>query len=59
MKASKNFNDRNLDSIFRLILVIYGKNMIKYVSKSKQDNLRNSMTINRFLQEVQNIELIN
>ena len=52
MKASKNFNDRNLDSIFRLILVIYGKNMIKCVSKSKEDNLRNSMTKNRFLQDV-------
>ena len=52
MKATKNFNDRNLDSIFRLILVIYGKNMIKYVSKSKEDNLRNSMTKNRFLQDV-------
>ena len=29
----KKTNDRNLDGIFRLILMIYGENMKKYVSK--------------------------
>ena len=29
----KKINDRNLDGIFRLILLIYGENMKKYVSK--------------------------
>ena len=33
MKLSKKINDRNLDGIFRLILLIYEKNMKKYVSK--------------------------
>ena len=34
MKLSKKkINDRNLDGIFRLILLIYGENMKKYVSK--------------------------
>ena len=33
MKLSKKTNDRNLDGIFRLILLIYGENMNKYVSK--------------------------
>ena len=27
----KKINDRNLDSIFRLMLLIYGKNMKNYV----------------------------
>ena len=45
-------NDRNLDGIFRLILLIYGENMKKYVSKFMKKNLRNSMTKNRFLQHV-------
>ena len=33
IKLSKKINDRNLDGIFRLILLIYGENMKKYVSK--------------------------
>ena len=33
IKLSKKINDRNLDGIFRLILMIYGENMKKYVSK--------------------------
>ena len=33
IKLSKKINDRNLDGIFRLILMIYGKNMKKYVLK--------------------------
>ena len=38
-------NDINLDGMFRLILLIYGKNnMKKYVSKFMQNKLRNSMT---------------
>ena len=31
--GKKNINDRNLDGIFRLMLLIYVKNMKKYVSK--------------------------
>ena len=31
MKLSKKTNDRNLDGIFRLILLIYGENMKKCV----------------------------
>ena len=46
---NKKINDRNLDRIFRLILLIYWKNMKKYVSKFMQHILRNSMTKNRFL----------
>ena len=55
----KKINDRNLDGIFRLILMIYGKNMKKYVLKFMQNNLRNSMTKNRFLQHVQKTDDIN
>ena len=33
MKLSKKINDRNLDSIFRLILLIYGENRKKYCVK--------------------------
>ena len=33
MKLSKKVNDRNLDGKFRLIILIYGKNMKKDVSK--------------------------
>ena len=59
IKLSKKVNDRNLDGIFRLILMIYGKNMKKYVLKFMQNNLRNSMTKNRFLQHVQKTDDIN
>ena len=59
MKLSKKINDRNLDGIFRLILLIYGENMKKYVSKFMQNILRNSMTNNRFLKHVQKTERIN
>ena len=58
MKSSKKINDRNLDGIFRLILLIYGENMKKYVSKFMQNILRNSMTNNRFLKHVQKTERI-
>ena len=57
--GKKNINDRNLDGIFRLMLLIYVKNMKKYVSKFMQNNLRNSMTNNRFLKHVQKTERIN
>ena len=44
-KKKKKMNDINLDGMFRLILLIYGKNnMKKYVSKFMQNKLRNSMT---------------
>ena len=34
MKLSKKtLNDRNLDGIFRLILLSYGENMKKYLSR--------------------------
>ena len=59
MKLSKKVNDRNLDGKFRLIILIYGKNMKKDVSKFMQNNLRNFMTKNTFLQHVQKSEHIN
>ena len=44
-KKKRKMNDINLDGMFRLILLIYGKNnMKKYVSKFMQNQLRNSMT---------------
>ena len=36
MKSSKKINDRNLDGIFRLILLIYGENVKKYVEYFKK-----------------------
>ena len=45
----KKINDRNLDGVFNLMLLIYGENMKKYVSKFMLNILRNSMTKNRFL----------
>ena len=54
----KKFSDRNFDVIFRLMLLIYGENM-KKLSKCMQNNLRNSMTKNRYLQRVQRTEYIN
>ena len=59
MKLSKKKYDRNLDGIFRLILLIHGKNMKEYVPKFMQNILRNSMTKSRFLQHVQKTEHIN
>ena len=62
MKLSEKFSDRNLDDVFKLILLIM-EELIKNLSKFKQDNLRNSMIVNlrkiRFLQQVKKIELIN
>ena len=59
MELSKKFSHRNLDGIFGLTLLIYGKNMKKRVTKF---NLGNSIIVNltsdRFLQQVQKIELI-
>ena len=55
----KKINDRNLDGIFRLILMIYGKKMKKYVSNIIQNVLKNFMAKNRFLQHVQKTEHIN
>ena len=57
-KLSKKINNRNLDGIFRLTLMIYRKNMKKYVSKFMLNNSRNSMTKNRILQHVQKTEHI-
>ena len=37
IKLCKKVNDRNLDGIFRLISLTYGKNMKKYVSKFMQN----------------------
>ena len=64
MKLIKNFSHINLDGIYRLILLIYGRIMKKkkiyiyiYISKFMLDNLRYSTIIdlsrNRFLQQVQ------
>ena len=62
MKLSEKFSDRNLDDVFKLILLIM-EELIKNLSKFKQDNLRNSMIVSlrkiRFLQQVKKIELIN
>ena len=34
MKLSKKINDRNLDGIFTLILLIYGENIKKYMCQN-------------------------
>ena len=63
MKISKNFSHRNLDCMFRIMILIYGekKNEKKYVSKFMQDNMKDSMIINltknRIWQQVQKIKL--
>ena len=48
MKLSKKFSHKNLDGMFRIILLIYvgKKNTKKHVSKFMQDNLRNSIIVN-------------
>ena len=61
---SEKFSHRNLDDVFRLILLIYGRIMKEtYMSKFMLDNLRNSMIINlkqnRLLQQLLKTELIN
>ena len=61
---SEKFSHRNLDDVFRLILLIYGRIMKEtYMSKFMLDNLRNSMIINlkqnRLLQQPLKTELIN
>ena len=47
--------------MFKLILMIYGRIMVKYLSKVIYDNLKNAMIVNLtkniFLQQVQKIEL--
>ena len=62
MKLNEKSTHRNLDDMFRLILLIYGRNLKKIMAKFMQDNLKNSMIVNlrknRFLQQVQKIELI-
>ena len=60
----EKFSHINLDDVFRLILLIYGRIMKKrYMSKFVLDNLRNSMIINlkqnRILQQVLKTELMN
>ena len=62
MKVSKNFSHRNLDGLFRIMLLTYGeKKKKKYVSKFMQANMRDSMIINltktRILQQVQKIKV--
>ena len=64
MKLSKNFNDRNLDGIFKLILLIYRKKYEKicvkiYVGYFKELRDIVNQTKYRFLQQVQKTELIN
>ena len=46
MKLSKKSSHINLDGIFGLLLLIYGRIMKQYVSKFMQDNLSNSMIVN-------------
>ena len=38
MELSKKINQRNLDGLFRLILLIYGRIMKKYLSKFIWEN---------------------
>ena len=62
MKVSKSFSHRNIDGLFRIILLTYGEKKIKkYVSKFMQANMRDSMIINltktRIMQQVQKIKL--
>lgn len=62
MKVSKNFSHRNLDGLFRIMLLTLERKKIKkYVSKFMQANMRDSMIINltkiRILQQVQKIKL--
>ena len=62
MKFSKKFSYRNLDGMFRLILLIYGRIMREYLWKFMYDNLKYSMIVNltksRFLEHFQKIELV-
>ena len=46
MKLSKKIRHRNLDGMFRLLLMSYGRIMKKYLSKFMQENLRNSSIVN-------------
>ena len=64
MILSKNFNDRNTDGKFKLILLIYGnkmrKNMYQNLCRILYGNsMKVNFTKNRFLEQVQKIELIN
>ena len=59
----KNAFKKHLNGVFRSILLIYGGNTKRYQSNFLQDNLRDTVIVNlkedRFLQQVQKIELIN
>ena len=46
MKLNKKLSHRYLDGTFRLILLIYGRLMKKYLLKVMQDNFGNSIIIN-------------
>ena len=56
-------NDKNLDGMFRLILLIYCSIIKKKMSEFIYDDLKNSMIVNvtknLFLQQVEKTELIN
>ena len=41
MKLNKKLSHGNLDGMLKLTLMIYGKNMKKYLLKFMLDNLRN------------------
>ena len=62
MKLNKKLSHGNLDGMLKLTLMIYGRNMKKYLLKFMLDNLRITIvnqTKNRFLQQAKKIELIN
>ena len=62
MKLNRKLSHGNLDGMLKLALVIYGRNMKKYLLKFMLDNLRITIvnqTKNRFLQQAKKIELIN
>ena len=62
MKLNKKLSHGNLDGMLKQTLMIYGRNMKKYLLKFMLDNLRITIvnqTKNRFLQQAKKIELIN
>lgn len=47
-ELGKKFSQRNLDAMFRLILIIYGeKDTKKYITKFMLDNIRNECKFNK------------
>ena len=62
MKLSKKLNHRNLDDMFRLILLIYGKKFkkacVKIYLRYFKEFHDSKFDKKRFLQQVQKIELI-